>query len=105
VLWINFTVSIAYNTCDDVNMWSCAPLAALAIIGQLTGVIAKPAIAFDETAQKPLSHATASPKYTLYEQSEEICNAGSRQWTGWINVSDEKKLFFCKLSPPVVLDI
>ncbi|KAK8027714.1 hypothetical protein PG991_004770 [Apiospora marii] len=32
--------------------------------------------------------------YTLQEQNDQVCDAGSRQWTGWINVSEEKKLFF-----------
>lgn len=40
--------------------------------------------------------------YTLKEHdpNAEICDAGSKQYTGTVSVSDEKKLFFCKsLSP------
>ena len=36
------------------------------------------------------------PKFSVREQDESLCRAGSRQWTGWIHVSEEKSLFFCK---------
>lgn len=35
-------------------------------------------------------------KYTLREQNDSICNAGVKQWTGLVDVSEEKKLFFCE---------
>jgi hypothetical protein len=76
-------------------MRSYSPLVAWAAFGQLTSALATPIFDETESAQKPLSHATESPKYTLYEQTDEICDAGGRQWTGWVNVSEEKKLFFC----------
>ncbi|KAH7027383.1 Alpha/Beta hydrolase protein [Microdochium trichocladiopsis] len=48
--------------------------------------------------QKPLSKpstAYATPgRFTVSEQTEDICNAGGRQWTGWVDVSPEKSLFF-----------
>lgn len=31
----------------------------------------------------------------IKEQSDEICNAGSRQWTGWLDTGG-KHLFFCE---------
>lgn len=49
--------------------------------------------------QKPLSQpstAYATPgRFTVREQTADVCDAGSRQWTGWIDVSPEKSLFFC----------
>ncbi|KXJ91530.1 Alpha/Beta hydrolase protein [Microdochium bolleyi] len=50
-------------------------------------------------SQKPLgtlpSTAFATPgSFTVREQKEDICKAGSRQWTGWIDVSPEKSLFY-----------
>lgn len=49
--------------------------------------------------QKPLgqpSSAYATPgRFTVREQTADVCDAGSRQWTGWIDVSPEKSLFFC----------
>jgi hypothetical protein len=33
--------------------------------------------------------------FTVREQSGSICNAGVKQWTGQVEVSDEKQLFFC----------
>ncbi|ORY66577.1 Alpha/Beta hydrolase protein [Pseudomassariella vexata] len=68
-------------------------LAAISVLGQLSRVLASPILDTDD-AQKPLLQAAGDAKFTLYEQSEDICDAGSRQWTGWVNVSDEKKLFF-----------
>jgi hypothetical protein len=74
------------------------PLAVFAATSQLAPVVAKP-IFEHEANQKPLLQAAAeSDKYTIRAQSDEICDAGSRQWTGWIRISDEKRLFFCKLS-------
>lgn len=46
--------------------------------------------------QKPLSDETANtPLFTLREQSSDLCDAGSRQWTGTVNVTTEKSMFFC----------
>lgn len=43
-------------------------------------------------------HETTTKNYIKREQSEEICKAGSRQWTGQVPVSSSKSLFYCKLS-------
>lgn len=50
------------------------------------------------TPLRPLPAADAKRclPYTLREQNDQVCDAGSRQWTGWINVSEEKRLFFCE---------
>lgn len=50
------------------------------------------------TSSGPLASAEAKRgvPYTLREQNDQVCDARSRQWTGWIDVSEEKKLFFCK---------
>ncbi|KAH8645499.1 Alpha/Beta hydrolase protein [Xylariales sp. PMI_506] len=59
------------------------------------GAVATPLATGFDAIQKPLGeHVAGDAKFTLREQNEEICDAGSRQWTGWINVSDEKRLFF-----------
>lgn len=34
--------------------------------------------------------------YTVTEQDDTLCDAGTRQWTGSINVTDKKSIFFCK---------
>ncbi|KAK7940719.1 alpha/beta-hydrolase, partial [Apiospora aurea] len=49
-----------------------------------------------DASQRPLSSADLGSglPYTLREQNSQACDAGSRQWTGWINVSEEKRLFF-----------
>ncbi|KAH9905658.1 alpha/beta-hydrolase [Xylariomycetidae sp. FL2044] len=33
-------------------------------------------------------------RFDVREQSQDVCQAGSRQWTGWIDVSEAKRLFF-----------
>ncbi|KAI1374715.1 alpha/beta-hydrolase [Hypoxylon crocopeplum] len=48
---------------------------------------------YSDSQQKPLLLKTGS-KYSVREQTKDICDAGSRQWTGWAHVSDEKSLFF-----------
>lgn len=35
--------------------------------------------------------------FVVREQNESICDAGSKQWTGQVEVSEEKKLFFCMI--------
>lgn len=46
--------------------------------------------------QKPLDSGSTGARFNVREQSDTVCRAGSRQWTGWIHVSEEKSLFFCK---------
>ncbi|RSL82835.1 hypothetical protein CEP52_016863 [Fusarium oligoseptatum] len=36
----------------------------------------------------------AQPAFTVKQQSANLCDAGSRQWTGTVNVTDEKSMFF-----------
>ncbi|KAK8055719.1 hypothetical protein PG993_000946 [Apiospora rasikravindrae] len=72
---------------------------AFAVVASLGGlvpaVLASPVLNLD-AAQRPLSSADlgSGPPYTLREQNDQVCDAGSRQWTGWINVSEEKRLFY-----------
>lgn len=42
-----------------------------------------------------LSSEGVDLKYILREQNDSVCNAGVKQWTGLVDVSEEKKLFFC----------
>ncbi|KAI1266248.1 alpha/beta-hydrolase [Xylariaceae sp. FL1019] len=53
-----------------------------------------PVAAFDQQRQKPMSLRKRAQSYSVKEQNETICDAGSRQWTGWIHVTGEKSLFF-----------
>jgi hypothetical protein len=64
----------------------------------ITSSVAGLAIPFsDQAAQAPLGSMsiTKGISFSVSEQNESICNAGSRQWTGWANISNEKSLFFC----------
>ncbi|KAH8590567.1 Alpha/Beta hydrolase protein [Bisporella sp. PMI_857] len=76
-------------------MGSCLLLlyfALLAVFDHLTGAFAKLVFVTEAIGgQKPLLSKSA---FTLREQSDEVCDAGSRQWTGWVDVSEEKRLFF-----------
>lgn len=66
-----------------------------------------PPIRLDDSAgqQRPLAGFNQEPPqkreplypYTLKEHAPnaEICHAGSKQYTGTVSVSEEKKLFFC----------
>ncbi|KAM5354841.1 hypothetical protein ACJ41O_001487 [Fusarium nematophilum] len=36
----------------------------------------------------------AQPAFTVTQQSADLCDAGSRQWTGTVNVTEEKSMFF-----------
>lgn len=42
--------------------------------------------------QKPLSY----PTFTIREQKDELCDAASRFWTGTVNITADKSMFFCK---------
>ncbi|KLP12710.1 PRC1-carboxypeptidase y, serine-type protease [Fusarium fujikuroi] len=35
------------------------------------------------------------PTFSVTPQSSDICDAGSRQWTGTVSVTEEKSMFFC----------
>ncbi|RSM07636.1 hypothetical protein CDV31_008529 [Fusarium ambrosium] len=44
--------------------------------------------------QKPLSNAHEDVKFNVREQSPDLCDAGSRYWTGTVNITAEKSMFF-----------
>lgn len=47
--------------------------------------------------QKPLAGVdeSPSPNFEAREQSPDLCDAGSKQWTGKVNVTADKSMFFC----------
>lgn len=47
-------------------------------------------------SQRVLIEPQSGAPFTLSPQTEEICKAGSKQWTGSINVTDDKSIFYCK---------
>lgn len=38
------------------------------------------------------------PHFSRRKQSPELCDSGSQHWTGTVNVSSEKSMFFCAFS-------
>lgn len=70
---------------------------SLALFGLLT-TFAKTASIHQDGAQVSL-HATGA-KFSVREQGEDICEAGTKQWTGTIDVGDGKSIFFCTHSSP-----
>ncbi|KAK8138060.1 hypothetical protein PG984_001440 [Apiospora sp. TS-2023a] len=69
--------------------------AAISLSALVPAALASPALGHG-TSPGPLPAAGAKRglPYTLREQNDRVCDAGSRQWTGWINVTEEKRLFF-----------
>jgi hypothetical protein len=69
-------------------------LAVLAATALLLPCAASPA------GQKPLtSWADSSPplySFTKVEQSADLCDAGSKFWTGSVQISPEKSMFYCE---------
>ncbi|KAH9897374.1 alpha/beta-hydrolase [Xylariomycetidae sp. FL2044] len=118
-----------------MRAWSW--LAPVAIIPTVTGVLVLPHLSHPSSSQvqqtigelsnPPAWHYPAADQqnqqqrplqgsggaetgYAVREQHENICAAGSRQYTGWIDVSEEKSLFFWffesrndPLNDPVIL--
>lgn len=41
------------------------------------------------------------PPFSITHQSSDICDAGSRQWTGTVSVTEEKSMFFCTSATPL----
>jgi hypothetical protein len=79
-------------TIKDVKMWLAKHVTALALVTAIGHATCQ--------EQKPLTDETASePFFTLREQSYDLCDAGSRQWTGTVNVTAEKSMFFCTYTP------
>ncbi|RGP73086.1 hypothetical protein FLONG3_6401 [Fusarium longipes] len=68
-------------------MWLAKPAAALAVATAIGHVTCQ--------EQKPLTDKSASKSsFTLSEQSSHLCDAGSRQWTGTVNITADKSMFF-----------
>ncbi|KAI8712240.1 hypothetical protein NCS52_01321700 [Fusarium sp. LHS14.1] len=44
--------------------------------------------------QKPMSNVHQNVKFDVREQSPDLCDAGSRYWTGTVNITSEKSMFF-----------
>lgn len=69
----------------------------------LAGLLVGPALALPST-QKVLGRPDdptieeGSAPFTLREQSVQLCDAGSRHWTGTVNVTADKSIFFCVYS-------
>jgi hypothetical protein len=40
-------------------------------------------------------YAAVAKKFTKFEQDDSICAAGSRHWTGKVEVTHGNKLFYC----------
>lgn len=52
--------------------------------------------------QKPLTGIDEPPSssFEVRGQSPDLCDAGSRQWTGTVNVTADKSMFFCVYAQP-----
>ena len=74
-----------------------APPVAMSLSALVPAALASP-VPGHGTSPGPLVAAGANRAlpHTFREQNDQVCDAGSRQWTGWINVSEEKRLFFCE---------
>lgn len=67
-------------------------------LSTITSALAWLIIPFESLGgQVPISSTSISKgtRFNITEQDQFICDAGSRQWTGWVHVSKEKSLFFC----------
>lgn len=53
--------------------------------------------------QKPMANAHQNVKFDVREQSPDLCDAGSRYWTGTVNITSEKSMFFCEQLLPLLL--
>lgn len=71
----------------------------LGVLSTLWVFWATQASCFYVQEQKPLGLEDADPAhFTLREQTDELCDAGSKYWTGTVNVTDQKSIFFCMQS-------
>lgn len=41
------------------------------------------------------------PTFSVTQQYSDICDTGSRQWTGTVTVTEEKSMFFCTSATPL----
>ncbi|KAI8712158.1 Amidohydro-rel domain-containing protein [Fusarium sp. LHS14.1] len=81
---------------------------ATTILGCLTFLAAQSSVlgvATDQQIplQKPVTK-TSDAHFTVREQSPEICDAGSKQWSGTVNVTDDKSMFFFPYRGPGATD-
>ncbi|KAF5667142.1 carboxypeptidase Y like A [Fusarium heterosporum] len=68
-------------------MWLGRQLASLVLTTAIGFVVGQD--------QKPLTEEiTFKPSFSLRQQSSDLCDAGSRQWTGTVNVTADKSMFF-----------
>ena len=74
-------------------------------VSRLLGTAPLPDLRQQQQQQRPLASqggesslpgSSPKPRFTVREQDESLCRAGSRQWTGWVDVSEEKSLFYCR---------
>lgn len=77
-----------------------ARLAALALTGLTLIARLTAAVATQADIENPEFMTFSVPEHPnhairIKEQSDEICAAGSRQWTGWLDTGG-KHLFFCE---------
>lgn len=47
-------------------------------------------------ARPPVLAEEQLAPFTLRKQPKELCDAGSQYWTGVVNVTDHKSIFFCE---------
>jgi hypothetical protein len=83
-------------------MWPLPVSLLLATISVLSFFATTQAVAHDGDQvvlnaphRQPIS---SGPHFSRRQQSPELCDAGSQHWTGWVNVSSEKSMFFCACS-------
>lgn len=55
-------------------------------------------LVFGGEQQQPLSSSASKAHFTVREQDDTLCHSGARQWTGTVNVTDERSMFFCTSS-------
>lgn len=51
-------------------------------------------LVFGGEQQQPLSSSASKAHFTVREQDDTLCHSGARQWTGTVNVTDERSMFF-----------
>lgn len=84
-------------------------ITSLAVSGLavLTGLAS--AVATQKDVESPEFTTFSLPEHPhhavrIKEQSDEICDAGSRQWTGWLDTGG-KHLFFCEWPDPLTSEM
>lgn len=75
-----------------MRLFGRIPVLLLAVMGCLVSA----------QVQKPMSKAHQNVKFDVKEQSPDLCDAGSRYWTGTVNITSEKSMFFCEQLLPLL---